>query len=151
MSKLSLDHMALPIYDAAATHAFYSGFLGLPLVSAMRGDDWGGREWLMMIYGLSDGREIALVELRGDPRPAVKEPRDLPHFALSAPDHAALDVWIEKIKAAGLVHWLEDHGAQRSVYFPDPNGIMLEITAPPSAPGGASAVAERIVQDWPVR
>lgn len=148
MAQLQLDHMALQIYDAAATRAFYGDFLGLPLVSAMQGEDWGGRAWLMMIFGLGDGREIALVELKGDPKPAAREPRDLPHFAFAAADHAALDAWIAKLKSAGLDHWEETHGAQRSVYFPDPNGLMLEITAPPSKASAASARADAIVQAW---
>ncbi len=146
---LALDHMALPVYDAAATHAFYGEFLGLPLVNAFTGDDWGGKPWLMMIYGLADGRELALVALRGEKRPRRREPRDLPHFALSAPTHAALDVWIAKIKDARLHHWEERHGAQRSVYVEDPNGIMLEITAPPSKAGGAaSARAVELIKSW---
>ena len=28
--------------------------------------------------------------------------------------------------------WEERHGEQRSVYFPDPDGVVLEITWPPS-------------------
>lgn len=145
---LRLDHMALQIYDAAATRAFYGAFLGLPLVSAMSGEDWGGKPWLMMVFAFADGREIALVELKGAPRPAKAEPIDLPHFAFSAPDHAALDGWIAKVDAAGVRNWQETHGAQRSLYFEDPNGIILEITAPPSAPGEASARASKIVDAW---
>ena len=36
--------------------------------------------------------------------------------------------------AAGAEFWEEDHGAQRSLYFPDPDGVVLEITWPPSTP-----------------
>ena len=62
---LRLDHLALPVHDAAATLAFYSGVLELPLVEVLSGDDWGGKEWLMMIFGLDDARQISLIAFKG--------------------------------------------------------------------------------------
>ena len=49
MTALRLDHVAIPIRDADATAAFYGGVLGPPLINALTGADWGGREWLMLI------------------------------------------------------------------------------------------------------
>jgi len=40
---LRFDHLALPVFDAAATYRFYGEVLQLPLVDALSGDDWGGR------------------------------------------------------------------------------------------------------------
>jgi hypothetical protein len=31
--------------------------------------------------------------------------------------------------------WDEDHGTQRSIYFADPDGLVLEIATPPSDEG----------------
>ena len=36
--------------------------------------------------------------------------------------------------AAGIAFHEESHGPQSSLYFEDPNGVTLEIAAPPSAP-----------------
>lgn len=148
---LRLDHVAIPIRDPDATHNFYSGVLGLPLVSAMSGGDWGGKEWLMLIYGLGDDRQLALIAFRGaspEAQPAGL-PKDSRHYALAAADLDALSAWRKKISAAGLAFWEEDHGDQKSLYFEDPNGVMLEITAPPTAsPKARSARAEKILAGW---
>jgi glyoxylase I family protein len=143
------DHIALPIYDPAATLDFYTGVLGLPLTNAMNGEDWGGKPWLMMFFALGDGREIALCALKGDAKPKARLPADLPHFALSAPDELALKAWEHKLTDAGVAFEVEHHGAQRSLYFQDPNGIMLEITAPPSeADARSSERAAAMVRKW---
>ncbi|MGH6949012.1 MAG: VOC family protein [Kiloniellales bacterium] len=147
---LSLDHLALPVYDAEATLAFYSDVLGLPLLDAFSGDDWGGKRWLMMIYGLGDGRQIALCALEGSRRPRRRAPlQDLPHFAFSARDKTAYAAWKAKLEGAGVSYGEEDHGRQRSLYFDDPNGITWEITAPA---GKVSAkpdpAARKSVERW---
>ena len=81
---LSLDHVALPAFDAASTVHFYTEILGLPLVEALSGDDWGGRSWLMMVFGLQGGT-IVLCALRGAQRPGPDDlPRDIRHCAIAA-------------------------------------------------------------------
>jgi catechol 2,3-dioxygenase-like lactoylglutathione lyase family enzyme len=151
MTPLALDHIALPITDARATVTFYRDILGLTLANAMSGEDWGEKPWLMLIFTLGDGREIALVERRGDGVRAEKRAPELPHFALAAPDHTALDAWKTKLAAAGVAISEESHGEQRSLYFDDPNGITLEITAPPSPLSSrpeSSARVDAVVQAW---
>jgi len=151
MRQLALDHLALPIADARATLHFYRDLLGLTLADAISGDDWGGRPWLMMIFALGDGREIALVKLRGADARTTPLAQELPHFALAAADHGELDAWRRKLADAGVTISEEEHGPRRSIYFADPNGIVLEITAPPTRAGGdqsASARAVRVVDDW---
>jgi hypothetical protein len=41
-----------------------------------------------------------------------------------------MDGWRQRLQSAGVAFWEEDHGDQRSVYFPDPDGVILEITWP---------------------
>ena len=135
MSALKFDHVAIPIGDPSASYDFYAGTLGLPLVDAFSGKDWGGRDWLMMIFGLSDNRQLALISLRGlTPKRQRGVPRDAIHYAFAVEGEKALNSWRAKIEAAKVDFWEEDHGDQHSVYFEDPNGIILEITTPPSAP-----------------
>jgi catechol 2,3-dioxygenase-like lactoylglutathione lyase family enzyme len=133
---LSLDHVVFPVRDAEASLAFYGGVLGLPLVQTVTGDDWGGKPWLMMIFGAGDGRELVLVALRGAPPPPPGDlAPDTRHYAFSVASDADLDGWRARLRAAGVASWDEDHGDQRSVYFPDPDGVILEITTPASTAG----------------
>lgn len=133
-SALKLDHIAMPIRDVAATQRFYTEILGLPLLAAHSGDDWGGRSWLMMIFGLGDARQLALVAFKGTPGPLTDGlPEDARHFALAADSKRELQGWKQRLEQRGVPFREEDHGAQRSIYFKDPNGIVIEITAPASA------------------
>lgn len=147
---LKLDHVVFPVRDAGKSLAFYRDILELPLVDAHEGDDWGSYPWLMMIFALPDGGEIVLVELKDAPRPKYKDlPRDVRHYAMAEGSISDLARWRVKLRAAEVRYWEEDHGAQQSIYFEDPDGVVLEITAPPSRPGDApSARAARAVQRW---
>jgi glyoxylase I family protein len=130
--SLAVDHLALPIYDVEKSLDFYEHVLEFPLISALSGDDWGGKPWLMMIFGCADGRQVVLVALRGAEREPSKLPRETRHFAFSVDDASALSAWKRRLEQRGVSFWEEDHETQRSVYFEDPNGIVLEITTPPS-------------------
>jgi catechol-2,3-dioxygenase len=55
------------------------------------------------------------------------------HYAFSVGSEAESVAWRAKLATAGAQFWEEDHGDQRSIYVADPNGIVLEITTPPSA------------------
>jgi catechol 2,3-dioxygenase-like lactoylglutathione lyase family enzyme len=130
---LRLDHIVIPIWDVEKSLAFYRDFLGLKLVDAHDGGDWGGFPWLMLLFALPDKREIVLVHFAGAKRPPPdKLPKDGRHIAMA--ETGALDPWRGKLDEAGLDYWQEDHGDQRSLYFEDPNGVVLEITSPPTSP-----------------
>ena len=130
---LRLDHIVLPIWDVEKSIAFYRDLLGLKLVDAYDGGDWGGYPWLMLIFALGDKREIVLVHFAGAKRsPADKLPKDGRHLAMA--ETGSLESWRKKLREADIEFWEEDHGDQQSLYFSDPNGITLEITSPPTAP-----------------
>ena len=133
-SLLRLDHLALRVSDAEASLSFYGETLGLPLLAAFTGSDWDGMDWLMMIFGLADGRQLALCALDGPDEPTVSRVSDLPHYAFCVEDDAALEAWRERLRCAGIPSKEEDHGTQKSIYMSDPNGIVWEITSPPSRP-----------------
>lgn len=131
---LVLDHIALPAQDAQATLDFFGGVLGLPLISASSGDDWGGHPWLMMMFGISDGRQIALCVLDGaEWLDDVAYTDDLPHFAFGVPDEKALEPWRVRLHEGGVDVREEDHGTARSIYFSDPSGLGWEITTATSS------------------
>jgi len=147
---LALDHVALPAFDADATFRFYTEVLELPLVEALSGDDWGGRPWLMMIFSLPAGGNIVLCALRGARSSASDDlPRDTRHYAIGAASETELQRWKKRLRTRGIEFQEEDHGGQRSIYFEDPNGHMLEITAPPSAAAPmANPDAAAVVKAW---
>ena len=130
---LTLDHVVFPVRDAEATLQFYTEILGLPLVEAFSGDDWDGYPWLMMIFGLGVRHELVAVALRGAPAPDYRGvPVDARHYAMAAESAEAFEAWRGRLRAAGVSFWEENHGEQASIYFPDPDGVILEITWPAS-------------------
>lgn len=147
---LKLDHVVFPIRDAGRSLAFYRDVLGLSLAEAHEGDDWGAFPWLMMIFPLPEGGEIVLVELRDARPPDYGDlPRDVRHYAMAVASVAELAGWRSRLRDAGVRFWEEDHGAQQSIYFEDPDGVVLEITAPPSAPlARRSERAAAVVRRW---
>ena len=136
---LRVDHVVFPVWDAKASLRFYRDVLGFPLINAFCGDDWGGYPWLMMIFAPGDGREVVLVALKGAKRPKGDGlARDVRHLAFAESSVKALGKWRRKLTAAKVDFWEEDHGSQKSIYFEDPNGTVLEVTAPPSRAGGTT-------------
>lgn len=150
---LRMDHVVFPAWDPARTLWFYRDVMGFPLVRTMSGPDWGGYPWLMMFFAAGDNREVVLVALRGAAKPPADGlARDVRHLAFAEKAANALAKWRKKLQAAEIAFWEETHGRQRSLYFEDPNGIVLEVTAPPSSGGkqtrrAAMAMAEKWIKD----
>jgi catechol 2,3-dioxygenase-like lactoylglutathione lyase family enzyme len=137
---LRLDHIVIPIWEVEPSLAFYRDVLGLKLVDAHEGDDWGGHAWLMLLFALSDDREIVLVHFKGVARPRKDAlPKDARHIAMA--ETGSLEVWRARLREAKVEFWEEDHGGQQSLYFEDPNGTVLEITSPPTRPGAENEAA----------
>lgn len=147
---LTLDHVVMPVRDAQATLKFYTEVMELPLVNAFSGDDWDGFPWLMMIFGLGAKHELVAVALKGAPAPDYRGvPVDARHYALAAESEADLDHWRGKLAEAGVSYWEESHGEQSSIYFPDPDGVIFEITWPASrVPKIANPAAYEAVRRW---
>lgn len=130
---LKPDHVVFPVRDAGKTLAFYREVMGLPLVAVHTGDDWDGYPWLMMIFGVGGGQELVCVALQGAPAPDYRGvPMDARHYAFSAESEADIDLWRSRLSQHAVDFWEERHGDQRSIYFADPDGVVLEITWPPT-------------------
>ena len=145
---LDLDHVALPVRDARDTHRFYSKVLGLALDEVLSGDGWDGHEWLMMIYADANGRRLALCAFRGLKPTRERIPTDARHYAFAS---GRLAPWKRRLKAASIDFREEDHGEQRSIYFEDPSGNILEITSPAvrrSASRSVAKKAEAEIERW---
>jgi len=127
-----LHHNAYRCQDAEETRKFYEDFLGLPLVNAFEiGETKTARstDTLHFFFQMQDGSCLAFFESYDFPF-EFKEQHDYDlHIALEVPP-GDLQPWLEKGKAAGLdPRGIADHGFIRSIYFRDPNGYVIELTA----------------------
>jgi catechol 2,3-dioxygenase-like lactoylglutathione lyase family enzyme len=135
-----LHHNAYRCRDSEATRRFYEDFLGLPLEITLEiGETKTGRacEHLHTFYKLDDGSYLAFFEAPGMPFD-FKEQHDFDlHIALEV-EHAHMMAMMEKGKALGMpVRGVSDHHFIDSIYFRDPDGYVVELTA--RRPGMADA------------
>jgi catechol 2,3-dioxygenase-like lactoylglutathione lyase family enzyme len=127
-----LHHNAYRVRDSEQTRRFYEGFLGLPLAGTLEiGETKSGRKTntLHTFYRLDDGSYLAFFEAPDMPFEfKVQHDYDL-HIALEV-DPPILQEMLAKGRAAGIeTRGISDHGFIHSIYFRDPNGYVIELTA----------------------
>lgn len=127
-----LHHNAYRCRDSEETRKFYEDFLGLPLSASLEiHESQTGRttHFLHTFYRLDDGSFLAFFEVPNSPF-EFKNQHDYDlHIALEV-DYAALKPMLLKGKEAGMeIRGVSDHGFIHSVYFRDPNGYVIELTA----------------------
>ncbi|WP_193368304.1 VOC family protein [Pelagibius marinus] len=127
-----LHHNAYRCRDSEETRRFYEDFLGLPLAKTLEiGTTKTGRETqaLHTFYRLGDGSYLAFFEVPGQAFEfKTQHDYDL-HIALEVPPEA-LDELLARGKAAGIeTRGPADHAFIDSIYFRDPNGYVIELTA----------------------
>jgi catechol 2,3-dioxygenase-like lactoylglutathione lyase family enzyme len=127
-----LHHSAYRCRDSEETRRFYEGFLGLPLSNAFEiSETKTGRTThvLHTFYRLDDGSSLAFFEAPDLPFEFKRQHDFDLHIALEV-EYADL----ERMFAEGQRHGVEtrgisDHGSIHSIYFRDPNGYVIELTA----------------------
>jgi catechol 2,3-dioxygenase-like lactoylglutathione lyase family enzyme len=121
-----LHHNAYRCRDSEETRAWYEDFLGLRLVSAFPVAD--GKA-LHTFFQMDDGSCLAFFEVPGSPFEFKRqEGLDL-HIALGV-ENDVFDSMLQKGQKQGVeVRGPVDHGFCRSIYFRDPNGYIIELTA----------------------
>lgn len=127
-----LHHNAYRCRDSEQTRRFYEGFLGLPLAGTLEiKETKSGRktETLHTFYQLDDGSYLAFFEAPDMPF-EFKDQHDFDlHIALEV-ELPVLEQMLAKGKAAGLdTRGVSDHGFIHSIYFRDPSGYVIELTA----------------------
>ena len=150
-----LHHSAYRCRDSEETREFYADFLGLPLAGSLDiRESITGREVKVLhtFYGMDDGSYLAFFEAPDEPF-EFKNQRDYDlHIALEVtPD--ALQEMFEKGKAEGIhTRGVSDHTFLHSIYFRDPNGYVIELTAKTddhdSHMDPATNNARGILDDW---
>ena len=154
-----LHHNAYRCRDSEETRKFYEDFLGLPLVNAFKIETtMTGRKTgsgvLHSFYRLDNGSSLAFFDAPDMPF-EFKPQHDFDlHIALEV-EPAALQAMFERGKREGReVRGISDHKFIRSIYFRDPNGYVIELTA--KVPGREEAMdaskngARAILDGWQV-
>ena len=155
---LGLHHDAFRCRDAEETRAFYEDVLGLPLAHVIRADRVPSTgeacPFVHLFFQMRDGSFIAFFDL-GDnqmPLPSPNTPAWVNHLAMRVDSVAAVAAAKARLETAGVsVLGITDHGFVQSIYFFDPNGIRLELTAETSTPAemaGFKASAHGDLSAW---
>jgi len=150
-----INHLALVCRDMERTVEFYSNVLGMPLVKTIELPFDMGQHFF---FDIGNGDHLAFFWFPDAPEPApgVSAPRTLPTggelvSAIGSMNHVAFDVpadqidaYLERLRAKGidaadiLNHDDSELGVSkepndetfvRSIYFFDPDGILLEFAA----------------------
>ena len=171
-----VNHLALVCKDMARTVEFYRDVLGMPLVKTIELPQGSGHHFF---FGLGNGDTLAFFHFPGAPAaaPGIAAPGGLPgsgqltsavgsmnHVAFSVPE-AEIDEYRERLVARGVAvsaflnhddsprqvsEQMHEGVFVRSIYFFDPDGILLEFAcwtnagrsiAADQAPGVERAVA----------
>jgi catechol 2,3-dioxygenase-like lactoylglutathione lyase family enzyme len=121
-----LHHNAYRCRDSEETRIFYEDFLGLRLVSAFEINEG---QALHTFFEMDDGSCLAFFEVPGTPFEFKRQDTLDLHIALGV-EPEIFDRMLQKGKAEGIeVRGPVDHGFVRSIYFRDPNGYVIELTA----------------------
>lgn len=152
-----LHHNAYRCRDSEETRHFYEDFLGLPLVHTLKIEETKtgrktGSGVLHTFYQLDDGSCLAFFDAPDMPF-QFKDQHDFDlHIALEV-EPEVLDRMLAKGKAEGReVRGVSDHHFIRSIYFRDPNGYVIELTA--KVPGLESSMdptknrARDLLKEW---
>jgi len=127
-----LHHNAYRCRDSEETRRFYEDFLGLPLSHTLEiKETMSGRktETLHTFYRLDDGSYLAFFEAP-DMAFEFKRQHDYDlHIALEV-ERPVIEEMMARGKARGIeTRGVSDHGFIHSIYFRDPNGYVIELTA----------------------
>ena len=131
-----LNHVAWRCIDAEQTRQFYEDVLGLPLVHTVTSDtipSTGERSpYFHLFFEMGDGSYVAFFDIRDGKGATVSEdtPSWLHHFAFEVDSVDDVLAMKRRLEEAGVeVLGVTDHHFINSIYFFDPNGLRLEITA----------------------
>ena len=121
-----VDHLALICSDIEATTEFYTGVVHMRLTKVIQNRDDPTSTHIFLDMG--GGNQLAFFDfpLHG-PAPTVRGIGAMHHLALkAAPEKYGLVV--DTLKAREIEHSIHGTEERGSVYFRDPDDILLEVT-----------------------
>ena len=156
-----LHHYAYKARDAEDTRHFYEDILGLPLYHIIQSDYVPSTgeycPYTHFFFRLQDGSFIAFFDLGDDvkPLPSPNTPLWVNHISFRVNTVQDLENTKTRLQAHGIeVLGVTDHHIFKSIYFFDPNGIRLELTAQLADAAQMhkdSTVAHQRLSDWTAR
>jgi catechol-2,3-dioxygenase len=120
-----MNHAVLYVRDARATQAFYRDLLGFTTVI----EDPNGGFVFMRAPASDNHHDIAFFSIganAGDSR-AGRGSVGLYHLAWEVPTLQELEEMRVRLSAAGVLGGASDHGANKSLYARDPDGLEFEV------------------------
>ena len=156
-----LHHVAYRCLNAAETVDFYTNVVGLKFAHAIAQDRVPSTRafspHLHIFFELGDGSYLAFFEL-ANAAPPVKDPNTpdwVQHLALEVADEAALLEGKRRLTERGIdVVGPTDHGFCKSIYFFEPSGHRMEMTAKTEAAGDRdrfAGEAPKVLAEWEAR
>lgn len=127
-----LHHNAYRCRDSEETRKFYEDFLGMRLACTLEIDEtMTGRKTanLHTFYEMADGSYLAFFESPDMPFEFKRQHDYDLHIALEVGENDLLSM-LQNAKSRGIeTRGVSNHGFIHSVYFRDPNGYVIELTA----------------------
>ena len=147
-----LHHAAYRCKNSEETRKFYENFLGLKLVNAFEiNETQTGRKTSVLhsFYEMDDNSCIAFFEAPGQPF-VFKDQHDFDlHIALEVSYENLIKMFKKGKKEKIDTRGISDHGFISSIYFRDPNGYVVELTAKKTSYKGISdSNARKNLQKW---
>jgi len=131
-----LNHVAWRCIDAEETRHFYEDILGLPLAHTVRGDKVPStgepQPHFHIFFEMGDGSYVAFFDIKDGKGATVSSdtPSWVHHFAFEVDTVDEVLAMKKRLEDAGIeVLGVTDHHFINSIYFFDPNGLRLEVTA----------------------
>lgn len=125
MKLLRTHHVAVIVSDYEVSRRFYTGTLGLEVVSEVHRAERGSYK---LDLRLPDGSQIELFSFPDPPpRPSYPEARGLRHLAFEVADidEAVRELEVEGVKVEAVR--VDDQTGKRFTFFADPDGLPLEL------------------------
>ncbi|MPZ78602.1 MAG: VOC family protein [Deltaproteobacteria bacterium] len=144
-----LHHNAYRCRDSEETREFYEDFLGLPLASSLGIKEANA---LHTFYELGNSSYLAFFEAPNMPFEFKRQADFDLHIALEVDEPTLLSMFAKGKERGIETRGVADHGMVHSIYFRDPNGYVIELTA--KRPGHDQAMdpktngARAILDQW---
>ncbi len=121
-----VDHLALICSDVGQTIAFYTDVVGMTLNKVVPNRDEPSSTHIFLDMG--GGNFLAFFDFpKKGPAKTVRGVGSMHHLALKGTPAQYANA-VAKLKARGIEHDVHGDATKGSVYFRDPDGILLEIT-----------------------
>ncbi len=126
VSTDGVDHLALICSDVGQTIAFYTDVVGMTLNKVVPNRDEPSSTHIFLDMG--GGNYLAFFDFpKKGPAKTFRGIGSMHHLAMKATPEKYGRA-IQRLKDLGIEHDVHGNEAKGSVYFRDPDGILLEIT-----------------------